>query len=142
MSCILHHAAMPDGMGHLPILTFLGGKVDFIRIETVGDVTVVTFTTGVVREDRIIRSIFDRIEALLKEGARKMIVNFSGVESFTAYGIGRLLALNAECDAAGKKLVLCCLTPIIDEIVDVMSIRRRFRIVRTRDEALVALQSS
>jgi anti-anti-sigma factor len=109
-------------------------------VDTVGDVTVVAFTNPYVRDDRLIRSLFETIDEL-KPRPTKILFDFTGVEAFAPYAIGKLIALNASCAEQKIRLVLCQLTPIISEIIDIMALRKRFKIYDTRQEALAALAS-
>jgi anti-anti-sigma factor len=105
--------------------------------EDAGGVAVVRFTTKVLRDDRIIRSLFDQIdEQLVAAGRSRIVMNFGGLEAFASYAIGRLIALNDRLPPQGGLLVLCNLAPLVNEIIDIMKLRKRFRIYDSEREAL------
>ena len=110
---------------------------DFFEWEDAGGVTVVRFTTGVLRDDRIIRMLFEELGKLLEQsGRRQVLLNFTGVQAFASYAIGKLISLNAKLKPPAGHLALCCLTPIVDEIIDIMNLRKHFDIHATEQEAL------
>ena len=112
---------------------------DFFEWEDAGGVTVVRFTTGVLRDDRIIRMLFEELERLLEQSGRKeVLMNFTGVQAFASYAIGKLISLNNKLQPPAGRLALCCLTPIVEEIIDIMNLRKRLEIHATEQEALEA----
>ncbi|MBY0232118.1 MAG: STAS domain-containing protein [Gemmataceae bacterium] len=104
--------------------------------EDVGGIAVVRFTTNVLREERIIRLLFEQVEQLVDSGRARVVFNFAGMQAFASYAIGKLISLNAKLAPPAGRLALCCLTPIIDEIIDIMSLRKRFYIHKTEREAI------
>jgi anti-anti-sigma factor len=105
--------------------------------EDAGGIAVVRFTTTVLRDDRIIRNLFDQIdEQLVAAGRSRIVMNFGGLEAFASYAIGRLIALNDRLPAQGGRLALCSLAPLVNEIIDIMKLRKRFQIYSTEREAL------
>jgi anti-sigma B factor antagonist len=116
------------------------GKLHYFEWEDAGGVAVVRFTTKVIREDEVIRAVFDNLVRLVDEGGvRRMIINFGGLEAFASFAIGRLIALHDRLSKAGGELILCNLSPLVAEIVDIMSLRKRFKIRNTEQDALQAL---
>jgi anti-anti-sigma factor len=105
--------------------------------EDAGGVAIVRFTTTTLRDDRIIRALFDQLEQqLVAMGRTKIVVNFAGLEAFASYAIGRLIALNDKLPPLGGRLAMCNLTPMIKEIIDLMNLRKRFTIYASEREAL------
>ncbi len=98
---------------------------------------VVRFTTPSLRDDRVIRAVFGQIDQLMAESSRRrLILNFGGVEVFASYTIGKLVALNKSLQPPNGRLALCCLTASVNEIIDIMSLRRLFNIYPTEQDAL------
>jgi anti-anti-sigma factor len=105
--------------------------------EEANGVAVVRFTTTLLRDDRIIRLLFDQLDKQLVEAGKvKVVMSFAGLEAFASYAIGKLIALNDKLPKLGGRLALCELTPTVAEIIDLMSLRRRFAIYRSEREAL------
>jgi len=103
----------------------------------VGGIAVVHFTINVLRDERIIRDLFDGIDRLLVESGRKrLVINFTGLQMFASYAIGKLITLDNRLTQQAGRLVMSDLTPVIDEIVDIMQLRRRFTIAKSEREAL------
>ena len=105
--------------------------------EDAGGVAVVRFTTSVLRDDRVIRNLFDQLdEQLVAVGQTKIVMNFGGLEAFASYAIGRLIALNDRLPQQGGRLALCNLAPMVAEIIDIMKLRKRFNIYPLERDAL------
>jgi anti-anti-sigma factor len=102
----------------------------------VGGIAVARFTVHVLRDERIIRGVFDGLDRLVENGHLRMVLDFTGVEVFASYAIGKLIALHSRVEKQKGRLVLCALTPIVNEIVDIMNLRRRFAIYKTERDAL------
>ncbi len=102
----------------------------------VGGIVVVRFTVNVLRDDRIIRDLFEALDRLVEAGRTRMVLNFAGIQMFASYAIGKLITLDNRITKQTGRLVMCELTPVVDEIVDIMRLRRRFTIVKTEREAL------
>jgi anti-anti-sigma factor len=105
--------------------------------EDAGGVAVVRFTTPSLRDDRLIRALFDQLDQQLVEAGRtNIVIDFSGLEAFASYAIGRLIALNDKLPKQGGQLALCNLAPTVAEIIDIMNLRKRFRIYNAQRDAL------
>ena len=102
----------------------------------VGGIAVVHFTVKVLRDERIIRGIFDELDRLVENGHTRMVINFTGLQVFASYAIGKLISLDSRIRQQAGRLVMSDLTPIVEEIVDIMNLHRRFTIMKTEREAL------
>jgi len=107
--------------------------------EDAGGVAIIRFKTPMLRDDRLIRQLFDQVDQLVEEGRNKIVMNFTGLEGFASYAIGKLISLNNKLPTLNGKLVMCCLTPIVDEIIDIMALRKKFSIKATEQQALESL---
>jgi anti-sigma B factor antagonist len=105
--------------------------------EDAGGIAVVRFTTTVLRDDRVIRTLFDQLdEQLVGAGHTRIAMSFDGLEAFASYAIGRLIALNERLRQQGGRLALCNLAPMVAEIIDIMKLRKRFNIYDSERDAL------
>ena len=102
----------------------------------VGGIVVVRFTVNVLRDERIIRDLFDALDGLIESGRTRMVLNFAGLQMFASYAIGKLITIDNRITQQRGRLVMCELTPVVDEIIDIMQLRRRFTIMKTEREAL------
>jgi anti-anti-sigma factor len=117
----------------------MSGPSRQFEYEVTAGVLIVRFNTPYLRDDRLIRQLFEQIEQLVEAGQNRVILNFTGLEAFASYAIGKMIALNAKLAAPPAKLALCGLTPIVNEIIDIMALRKRFAIYDTERAALDAL---
>jgi anti-sigma B factor antagonist len=108
----------------------------YIEWEDAGGVVVIRFTTPYLRDDRIIRVVFEQIDQLLAAGRSKIAMNLGGLEAFASYAIGKLIVLNDKLQPPGARLALYNLSPMVNEIVDIMKLRKRFNIYPTEQAAL------
>jgi anti-anti-sigma factor len=102
----------------------------------VGGVVVVTFATLHLREERVIMSVFDGVGDLVTAGKNRIVIDFTGLTTFASYAIGKLISLERNIQAANGRLALCELPPIVDEIVNIMNLRKKFNIYKTERDAL------
>lgn len=108
----------------------------YFEWEDAGGVAVLRFTVTFLRDERIIRSVFEQIEELILSGRNKLVINFTGMEAFASYAIGKLIRLNERLSAEQGRLALCCLTPIVEEIIDIMNLKKLFALYPTERAAL------
>ncbi len=105
--------------------------------DAVGNVTVIRFTIKSIREIEDILNIFQEVNRLIEEDARhNLILDFSGVQDIASYAIGKLVTLLKKIESLNGRLVLCNLTPIVEEILTIMALTKRFHISRTQEDAL------
>jgi len=104
--------------------------------DNVGGIAVVRFMTTALRDERIIRSIFDSLDKLVESGHTRMVLNFAGLEAFASFAIGKVIRLNDRLQPPNGRLVMCSLTPTVEEIVDIMNLRRKFTVYTGEREAL------
>lgn len=101
-----------------------------------GGIAVVRFTVTVLRDERIIRTTFEKLDSLVESGWTKIVFNLGGLEAFASYAIGKLVVFNDKVLALKGRLTLCALSPVVAEIVDLMALRKRFQIYTGEREAL------
>jgi anti-sigma B factor antagonist len=110
---------------------------NWLECEETGGVTVVRFLVRSARADQVIIGLFDPLDRLVEQGGcRRLVLNFGNVDIFASYAVGRLFSLSKRVDAARGRLALCCLTPALAEIMDIMKLRQRFAIYPTEQDAL------
>jgi anti-sigma B factor antagonist len=104
--------------------------------EEVGDLTLVRFAVPRLLDLDDILGVFDQLDRLAEGEGRRVVLSFAGLEALGSYAIGRLIGLDRRLRAAGGRLALCDLTPVVVEILDLMKLRRRFRTFPTEQDAL------
>jgi anti-anti-sigma factor len=108
----------------------------YFEWDDAGGVAVIRFTTPFLRDDRIIRQIYEQIEQLIAAGRTKIVMNLGGLQAFASYAIGKMIALNDKLQDPAGRLALCSLSPMVAEIIDIMRLRKRFNIYDSEREAL------
>jgi anti-anti-sigma factor len=83
-------------------------------------------------------SAIDRVGEMLvrTRGAPRVIVNFHAVEYLGSTFLNRLIILHKRITAAGGKLVLCGLNPVIEEIIRVTRLDGLFDLSGDQEQAL------
>ena len=83
-------------------------------------ILILSITTPQVRGDQVAEEINTEFNAALdRSGARKVVVNFQGVEFMTSVGYRALLGLHRRTKAAGGRVVLCNLAPVVADVLQV-----------------------
>jgi anti-anti-sigma factor len=105
--------------------------------EDVGDVTVLRYTIRAIYDDHEIQTVFEHLQGLVEvEGRRKLVLDFGSVRAIASSAIARLLGLHKDLQASKGRLVLCNLTPLFAEILEVMQLDRYLHIYPTEQDAL------
>ena len=112
------------------------GQAHYFEWEDAGGIAVIRFTTPYLRDYQVIVEVFGQIEKLVEAGKSKIILNFDSMQAFASYAIGKLIALDAKLQGPAGRLALCCLSPTVAEIIDIMSLRKRFKIYASEREAI------
>jgi anti-anti-sigma factor len=111
-------------------------KRHYCEWEDAGGIAVVRLTIKVLREERIIRELFEQLDKLVAEGRSRVVLNLGGLEAFASYAIGKLILFDNKLQPPDCRLALCALSPMVGEIMDIMRLRRKFNIYTTERAAL------
>ena len=91
-----------------------------LEVEPRSDVIVARFTREVVLSGQVAESAAERLQSLLPDlGHRRLLVDFGNVASLTSLMLVKLIRLNQATEAAGGRLALFNVPPIIRDIFDV-----------------------
>lgn len=104
--------------------------------QDVGGIAVVHFTTTILRDDDVILALFEQLDGIVADGNDRVILSFAGIDAIASIAIGKLVRFHDRLQAAGGRLALCELTPIVAEIVDIMHLRKRLHVYPTEQAAL------
>jgi anti-anti-sigma regulatory factor len=116
-------------------------KRHHLEIEQIGRVTVATFTDAEIVEDRTVEAIRQELYRLAdRVGPGDLLLDFRNVARAISRLWGLLPRLREAVQGAGGRVALCAIDPGLVEIVKILSFDRLFRIYRTEQEALNALQ--
>jgi anti-sigma B factor antagonist len=108
----------------------------YFEWDDAGGVAVIRFTTPFLRDDRMIRQIYEQIDQLIAAGRTKIVMNLGGLQAFASYAIGKMIVLNDKLQGPAGRLALCNLSPMVAEIIDIMRLRKKFNIYDSEREAL------
>ena len=80
-----------------------------------------------------------RLVQVISEGERRICIDCSAMVYVNSAGLKGFLVAAKELDAKGGRLVLCCLSPNVHAIFDMIGFTQIIPIVATREEALQRL---
>src|SRR5260370_652448 len=105
-----------------------------LEVENIGDITVVNFLDKKILDEQNIQIIGEQLFSLVdNEGCRKVLLNFSNVESLSSAALGKLITLNKKLQQAGGRLVLCNIDPQIHEVFEITKLDKFFKIRKDDD---------
>ena len=77
-------------------------------------------------------------QTLVREGLRKLLLNFGNVEYLSSAALGKLITLNKKLQAVGGRLILCNIDPQIYEVFEITKLDKFFNIQKEEQTALQA----
>jgi anti-sigma B factor antagonist len=80
------------------------------------------------------------VHRLIDEGRKKILLNFAGVKYVDSSGIGELVSGLTALNREGGQMSLFGLTPRIEEVLALSSLRSLFEVFDDEAEALEAAQ--
>lgn len=105
-------------------------------VAEVGRATVVKFTQPTILDDADLRALDRLFDALLAQGACRLVLNFEDVRRMTSETLARLLVLNRKAKQQGGRVVLCALPPDVRGIFEATRLDQVFRICGDEMQAL------
>ena len=115
----------------------------WLTVEQAGAVTVVRFARASILEDEAVALVRERLFDLVdRQGQRLVVLNFGRVVGLTSRMLGQVVALHKKLQAAGGRLVLCGVSPFLDEVFQTAELPGALCIRDGEDEALQAVASA
>jgi anti-sigma B factor antagonist len=112
----------------------------WLTVESVGAVTVIRFGRVGILEDEAVALVRERLFDLVdREGRRLFVLNFGKLAGLTSRLLGQLVALEHRLRAVGGRLVLCEVSPFLDEFFEAAELPGVLCIRGGEREALAAL---
>jgi anti-sigma B factor antagonist len=97
----------------------MSGHHQPLRVEDIGDVTVVDFAGAKVLGEPAAQAVVGRLFRLVDQlGRTKVLLNFGGVEYVSSAFLGKLIVLNKKVRTAGGRLVVCNVSSEIDPVLE------------------------
>jgi len=90
-----------------------------LRVEDIGDVTVVNFVRQEILTSRNIQVTRAAIQSRGRARPAEVLLNFKNVEFLSSAALGKLITMNRKLQSAGGKLVLCEIDPQIYEVFEI-----------------------
>lgn len=108
-----------------------------LLVESVNDVTVVTFTDKKILDEIVIQDVGDELFDLVdKQYKTKLLLNFENVEYLSSAALGKLITLNKRIKEENGELKLCNIIPEIYEVFRITKLNRLFEIYDEMEQAL------
>jgi anti-sigma B factor antagonist len=108
-----------------------------LRLETIDDVTVVSFVDSKIVTDEAIQEVGEQLYSLVEdEGHTRLLLNFSNVQYLSSAALGKLINLKKKVGAVKGVLKLCCIHP---DLLEVFKITRLDQVFEIYGEEQVAL---
>jgi anti-sigma B factor antagonist len=96
----------------------------WMDVDNSTSITLVTFKTRAILDERVIRMVGDELLRLEKTGCRKFLMDFRGVDHLSSSILANLITLHKRLIQRGGKLVLCGLNPEVAQIFEVTHLNR------------------
>ena len=114
----------------------------YITIRAEGDVTVIAFKLDRITEEDNIEQLGHELFTLVdQKGCRKLVVDLQNVEYITSSVIGKLISLHRKLHRAGGMLVLCNLSPKLEDVFRTSRLIDYFQCASGVDKAVARLAS-
>jgi len=84
----------------------------------------------------------ERMEEIVAQGGRRLVVDFRDVKYVTSAGFRALLVGDARMRDAGGRLALCCLPPDVQRLFDLAALNDDFMIAPSLEASVAQLQLS
>jgi anti-sigma B factor antagonist len=115
----------------------------WLLIEQVGPLTVVRFGRVGIPEDEAVAEVRERLFDLVdRESRRQFLLRFGGVRGLASHMLGQLVALHHKLEAVGGRLVLCEVSPSVQEFFEAARLPGVLCIRGGEEEALKALTAT
>ena len=113
------------------------GARPHLRLETIDDVTVVSFVDSKIVTEESIQEVGDQLYALVEdEGHTRLLLNFSNVQYLSSAALGKLINLKKKVGAVKGQLKLCCIHPDLLEVFRITRLDQVFEIYTEEQAAL------
>lgn len=100
-----------------------------LEVDQIGDITVVKFTRRRLLTEEQIEDLGEQLFQLVdREGRRKLVINFAGVDRMTTALLGKLILLHRKLQAVNGWLVLCQIAPHLYEIFQMFRLPNLFAV--------------
>lgn len=85
-------------------------------------------------------AVRNAIQQALDSGAKKILIEMSGVTTIDSSGIGELVSAYTTTSNHGGRLKLCCLPPKITDMLTITQLITVFEVYDDEEEAIVSFE--
>ncbi len=108
-----------------------------LRLETIDEVTVVSFVDSKLVSEEKIQEVGDQLYSLVEdEGRTQILLNFGNVQYLSSAALGKLINLKKKVGAVKGKLKLCCIHSDLLEVFRITRLDQVFEIYPEEQAAL------
>jgi anti-anti-sigma factor len=110
-----------------------------LEVETVGDATVLRFRQRTLLGNELVDHLAAQMQQAIRDhGCRKLVLNFTNVESMTTAMVGKLVLLRHTVEQDSGRLALCALDPFLLQIFKLFNLTDSFSIYGDEQAALAS----
>ena len=80
----------------------------------------------------------DKIRERLQDRRLRLVLNCTGLNFINSSGLGALISAQKDVQLSRGRIVLCCLTPYVDELFAITGLKKVFEILENEEDALAA----
>jgi anti-anti-sigma factor len=108
----------------------------WLEREDIGQITVVRFKTDLPDAGEI-RQVFDPIYSVVDHLKRnRLVLNLARAKYLSSAALGKLVMLSRKVQIDDGRLALCCLSPLVEEVLMTARLNDLFSIYPTEQDAL------
>jgi anti-anti-sigma factor len=112
-------------------------KIQRLKVEQKGGVTIVHFLDKRILDEPTIQAIAEQLFSLVDDSGRKeLCLNFSNVEYLSSAALGKLINLHKKLQGQQGRLAMCHVMPQIFEVFAITKLDKIFKIFPDEDAAM------
>jgi len=109
-----------------------------IQERTQGEVALIDVSGKLVAGEQS-GELKDKVNSLIFQGRRQIVLNLAGVSYIDSMGLGELVAVHATVAKQGSQIVLVALTTRVQDLLAICRLLTVFDVFDTEAEALASL---
>ena len=109
--------------------------------ERIGDVSVIRFNASRVTDIEFSQQAMAELADFIQQIGGKVIFSLKNVAFLSSVGVSILVELNNKLRAAGGRLKVCDIQPLVWDIFRSIELHRAIDLVQTRGEAMTAFNT-
>ena len=115
---------------------------EFFQVESHGEATVVTVQLPRISESEGIDQFFATLNALVKKGHTRLVLDLHQVELVSSRALGKLVVFQRNLAKMGGWLRLCRLSNYLQELFRITQLGKLFQVFPDREQAIAGAASA